>query len=303
MAAIRQWDTDWFDQFKKIVATTLTTLNIYPGTPLYWCEVRDIPFGQKQVQPQIRRPDQRVQVQKEPEYVDKYADRIVQVADLPVLTDSLRIGEEYYAGDPTNALGHVGDLGTNFLDALRQYYIIGTSGDPLTYGLIDGGAGTGSTTVTRPDKVDDVTTNGVWSTPANMHTDLAEMEYSLTKAGFHGPKAILTHPIAKPFLNFVLTSTATLYSTWVYNLAGYTTDFCEYYDATATDHNSVDVYMVDTGAFTIWQTPLTARAFWDDRTENYYWHWRTRGYLLSKPIHDGTDWQKGIVMCTVDLHT
>jgi len=303
MAEIRQWDTDWFDQFKKIVATNLTTLQIYPGTPLYWCEVRDIPFGQKQVQPQIRKPDQRVQITKEPEYYDKYADRIVQVADMPSITDSIRITEEYYAGDPVNALGHVGDLGLNYLDALKQYYIKGTTGDPLAYGLLDTGAGTGSTTVTRPDMLDAVTTNGVWSTPANMHTDLAEMEYTLGQKGFHGQKIICTHPLAKPFLNFVLTSTATPYNTWLHSIAGYALDFCEYYDSTVTDHNAVDVFMVDTGAFTIWQTPLTARAFWDDKTENYYWRWKTRGYLLSKPLHDGTDWKKGIVMCTVDLHT
>jgi len=301
MAAIRQWDSDWFDQFKKIVATSLTTLNIYPGTPLYWCAIRDIAFGQKQVQPQIRRPDQRVQITKEPEYYDKYADRIVQVADLPSITDSLRIGEEDYAGDPTNALGHVGDLGQNFLDALRQYYILGTSGDPLTYGLIDAGAGTGSTTVTRPDIITAVTTGGLWTTPANMHTDLAQMENSLTKAGFHGPKVICTHPVVKPFLNLVLTSTPTPYSTWLYTIAGYGVDFCEYYDADATK-DAVDVYMVDTNAFTIWQTPLTARAFWDDKTEYYYWRWKTRGYLLSKPLHNGTDWRKAIVKCTVDLH-
>ena len=65
MSLIRQWDTDWFDQFKKILATNITTLNIYPGNPLWWCERSDIPFGQKQVQPQIRDPNDRVHVSKE----------------------------------------------------------------------------------------------------------------------------------------------------------------------------------------------------------------------------------------------
>ena len=299
---IRQWDTDWFDQFKQILATNLSTLNIYPGTPLSWCNWWDVAFGQKQIQPQLRRPDQRVHISKEVEYIDKYADRIVQVADLPAITDSLRIEEEYYAGDPVNALGHVGDLGLNYLDGLRQYYIIGTATDPTTYGLIDAGAGTGSTTVTRPDILTAITTTGAWNTPANMFADLAQMENSLTSNGFHGPKMILTHPIVKPFLNFVLTSTATPYNTWLYSIAGYMSDFCEYYDADASK-DAVDIYMVDTSAFTIYQTPIIARAFWDDQTENFYWRWKTRGYLLSKPMHDGTDWVKGIIKCAVDLHT
>ena len=109
MSLNRIWDTDWFDQFKQILATNITTLNIYPGQPLWWCETRDIAYGQKQVQPQIRDPDNRIKVSLDPEYEDDYAKRYVQVADMPSITKSLKIEEEYYAGDPVNALGHVAD--------------------------------------------------------------------------------------------------------------------------------------------------------------------------------------------------
>ena len=131
MSLIRQWDTDWFDQFKQILATNITTLNIYPGNPLWWLERKDIPFGDKQVQPQIRDPNDRIHVSKEVEYVDDEAKRYVQVADMPSLTKSLKVPEELYAGDPVNALGHVGDLGQYFIDGLKQFGIVGAAGpDP-----------------------------------------------------------------------------------------------------------------------------------------------------------------------------
>ena len=44
------------------------------------------------------------------------------------------------------------------------------------------------------------------------------------------------------------------------------------------------------------------RAFFDMNTENYYWRWKTRGVILAKPRWNGTDWRKGIVKCTIDIH-
>ena len=98
------------DQFKTIFPTTLTNLQIYPGTPIGWIQVKDMPFGQRQAQRKLRTPDQDVQVGKNVTYLDKRATRVPQVADMPALWDSIRIDEEDYAGDVVNALGHVSDL-------------------------------------------------------------------------------------------------------------------------------------------------------------------------------------------------
>jgi len=97
--SIRQWDTDWMDQFKTIFPTNFTNLQIHPGDPISWINKVAIPFGNKQAQRALRNPDQRVQIGKDVEYVDKYAQRLTQAADMPSLSDSLRIDEEYYAGD------------------------------------------------------------------------------------------------------------------------------------------------------------------------------------------------------------
>ena len=133
---IRQWDTDWFDRFKKIFPENFTTMALYPTDPLSWLNVVNIPFGQKQVQRGVRKPDQNVMISKEIEYIDKYAKRVVQTADMPSLSDSLRIGEEYYSGATVNAIGHVGDITANFKDAVQHTAIVGTAVSPLTYGLI-----------------------------------------------------------------------------------------------------------------------------------------------------------------------
>lgn len=293
-AAIRQWDTDWFDQFKSIFPTNFTNLQIYPSNPIAWINKVNIPFGNKQAQRAIRTPDQRIQIAKEVAYKDKDATREVQVADMPALFDSLRIDEEYYAGDVVNAIGHVSDLFSSFNDGIANFAYTGTSIDPLAYGLLDPGAGTGSTTLARPDVCVAVSTSGKWDIPASMFEDLAQAESNLVAKGFYGRKRILCPPIIKPFLNHVLTSTTTPYRDWIGQIAGYPITFTPlaHPAAAITDF---DVFMVDEESFDLFMTPLKVRGFFENNTEDFVWHWKTRAYLLARPKNDGTDWFKGIV--------
>ena len=293
-AAIRQWDTDWFNQFKSVFPTNLTNLQIYPSNPIAWIERKNVPFGNKQAQQGIRVPDQRIQIAKEVTYEDKYAPRQVQTVDMPALFDSLRIKEEYYAGDVVNALGHVGDLFQNFPDGLANYVYNGSATDPLAYGLLDPGAGTGSTTVTRPDVCVQVSTSGKWDIPSSMFEDLAAAEAALELKGFYGRKRVIAPPITKPFLNAVLTSTTTPYRDWIGQIAGYPITFTPLADANAVI-TAFDVFMVDEESFTLFSNPMKVRGFFDNNTEDFVWHWKTRAYLLAKPKNDGTDWFKGIV--------
>ncbi len=294
MAAIRQWDTDWFDQFKTIMPTNFTNLQIYPGDPIAWIPRVNVPFGNKQAQRAIRMPDHNVQIGKEVEYLDKYAARQVQTADMPAISDSLRIKEEYYAGDVVNALGHVSDLFQNFSTAIGKFCYDGSSADPLAYGLIEDGAGTGSTTITRPDICTDITTSGKWDIPGNMFEDIASAESGLEAKGFVGPKRLIAPPLCKPLLNSVLTSTTTPYRTWISSIGQYPITFTPWADPNAAI-GTFDVFMVDESAFTLFTNPLKVRGFFDNNTEDFVWHWKTRAYLLPIPKHDGTDWKKGIV--------
>jgi hypothetical protein len=236
-------------------------------------------------------PDQDVQVAKEVTYLDKYAARQVQTADMPAIFDSLRIKEEYYAGDVVNALGHVSDLFENFNDGIVNFAYNGSVIDPLAYGLMDGGAGTGSTTITRPDKCTDVTPAGNWDVQKNVFIDIGSAENNLVAKGFHGPKRLIAPPLLKPLLSSLLTSTTTPYRVWVESIAGYPITFCPLIDPDASTALA-DVYMIDESAFDLYMNPMKVRGFFDNNTEDFVWHWKTRAYLLARPKWDGTDWKK-----------
>lgn len=294
------WTNDWIDQFKKILPTQWTMLNIYPSNPISWCKIIDEPFGNKVLQRGIRKPDQAVQVNMVKQYIDKYAAREIQTIDMPALTDALSIEEEYYAGDSPNALGHVSDIAQNFFDALGQFAVTGTASDPISYGLIDTGPGTGSTTINRPDPCDQagsLSTTGAWTTYNKMAMDLSLLDNELTSEGFHGRRLISTHPICRPwFRNLLANYTATEYS----SVLNYPTVFSEYYDSDATK-DAVDVYMFDADAHNIATTPLKARAFFNNDTESFVWHWFVRAVYAADPRHNGTDYIRGAVKLAIDL--
>ena len=296
---IREWDTDWFDQFKSIFPTNFTNLQIHPGDPLAWINKVPIPFGNKQAQRALRTPDQRVQIAKDIEYKDKEATRVTQTADMPAIFDSLRIDEEYYAGDVVNAVGHVSDLFENFRDALAQYAYKGST-DPLSYGIIDEGTNPG--TIVRPEACAVVTTKGAWTTPGNTMADFMKMEAALIDKNFHGQKLVLAPTRLKPYLSYVLTSTTTPISSWISQVAGYPIVFSEWVDSDATE-DAFDIYMVEKDAYDLFMTPMNVRGFFDNNTEDFVWHWKTRAYMLPRPKHDGTEWKKGIVKCVVDWNS
>jgi len=290
-ASIRQWDTDHMDQFKTIFPTSFTNLQIYPGNPIDWVNVWDLPFGQRQAQRNIRTPDQDIQIGKNVKYLDKRATRVPQVADMPAIWDSIDIDEEDYAGDVVNALGHVSDLFENFQNGIVNFVYNGSTIDPLAYGLMDAGPTTGLTTAARPDKCTDITTAGAWDVQANMFIDIGAADSGLVAKGFYGPKRLIAPPIMKPFLSSLLTSTATPYRTWVESIAGYPITFTPLIDPDASTALA-DVYMVDESGFDLFMNPLKVRGFFDNNTEDFKWHWKTRAYLLARPKHDGTDWKK-----------
>ena len=155
----------------------------------------------------------------------------------------------------------------------------------------------------RPEECTAVTSAGPWDVLTNMFLDIASMENGLVEKGFLGPKRLIAPPLLKPFLNTVLTSTATPYKTWFSSIGGYPITFTPHIDPNPTV-NSLALYMVDEMAYDLYQTPLNVRGFFDNNTEDFVWHWKTRAYLLPRPIHDGTEWKKGqIQIAALDLET
>ena len=112
-------------------------LNLYPSDALGWIRIADEPYGIKQVERPVRKPDQRVHIAKNEEFSDpKYAASEVIKLDMPSVTDELRIKEEYYAGDTANALGHVADLNANYKRGISKLAWTGSTTDPFCHGIV-----------------------------------------------------------------------------------------------------------------------------------------------------------------------
>ena len=283
MATDPQWDQTWFDRFKKVYATNITTLSIYPGDPLAWLRIADVPYGQKQINRPFRKPNQRVHVSKNEEYPDvKYAESLVIERDMPNLSDAINVKEEYYAGDTANALGHVADLALNFKDGLVNFSLNGSDVDPVCKGILEDTT-SGSTTKNDPGHVDTASAasaTGVWDIYDEVAGSLATMEYELEAKGFFGKKIMGCPPLIKPFMqNYVVDYTAISYPT----VMGYQWFFNEAFDSGATTAAAA-VYMIDADSFELHMTPLHARAYWSDEQECYCWRWKTRAVPISMAV-------------------
>ena len=167
------------------------------------------------------------------------------------------------------------------------------------YGLLDYPNAT-SGTKTRPEQLAPVTTLGAWTTQNNMIGDLAAMQNVHLGKGFYGPYAIVAPPVLKPYLTFVLSSTVTIYKTFINSLLGYPIYFSDHFDSDATK-DACDIYMIDTSKFKLFMTPLKNKAFYSNDQDDYVWRWQTRAAYGSLPKYDGTEWLKGIVKCALDI--
>jgi len=260
----------------------------------------DASFGQKTSLDGIRHPEEEITISSEIEYNYKYARKYARRMDMPSITDAILIDEEYYAGDVVNAMGHISDLGQNFIEGLNLFAMDGSL-KPLMYGLADYPSGT-SGVRERPEMCAPVTPTGPWDVASNIPPTLADMEQTLTLKKFYGPKIIIAHPIIKPYLGLILTNTATPVGTWMQSAYGYPIIFSPWTDITTTD-SSTFVYMVDVSKFSYTMTPIRIKTYFDNNTDDWVWKWQTRMVIRPSPLNDGNEWLKGIVRTDIDVTT
>ena len=292
--SLKQYDEDWQDRFKKIYATNLTTLSLYPADPTEWATIIDVPYGMDQIERPLRRPDQRIHLSKEEEYPEpKYAASEVIKLDMINASDELHVKEAYYAGDTANALGHVADLNKNYKQGISVAALDGSTV------LLQDTAST-STAINQPGHVDTasaLSTVGSWDVYENMVTDLAIMDNALEQAGFFGTKALLLPGIARPFINrYVVDNTAVPYK----ELLGYRVYYSHQYDTGATK-DAINVKMIQPDKFEIHMNPLKIRSFWSDLQETFVWRWKTKMVGVGVPMNNPTDWVKAIIGFDVDF--
>ena len=300
MSSNNRLDTNIALQVTKSIATYLSNFVPSPGASILgWMTAEDASFGTKTSLDGIRHPEEQVTVSSEIEYNSKNARRYRRRLDMPSVTDEIRIVEEDYAGDVTNAMGHVSDLGSNFIEALNLLSFEGSL-KPLMYGLNDYPSGT-SGTRERPEMVAPPTTSGAWDVPTNVTKDVSLLKQALINKKFYGQKLLLAHPIFEPMLDLVVTNTATPVG-MVPGVKGTPIIYNHFIDSDATI-TAADIYMVDATKFAYTMTPLRIKSFFDDNTEDWVWRWQTRFVLRPKPLYDGTEWLKGVTKCTVDMYT
>jgi len=263
-------------------------------------EGQDANFGDKTSIDGIRHPEEEVTVSSEIEYNFKYARKYARRMDMPSISDAILIEEEYYAGDLTNAMGHVQDLGKNFIEGINLL-AAGGSLKPLMYGLEDYPTGTDGTRE-RPEQCAPVTPAGPWDVAANVPSTLAEMDLVLTGKKFYGQKLILANPMIKPYLSQVFAYTSTPMGEWLTSAYGYPIIFSPHIDPAGTV-NATMIYMVDASKFAYTMTPLRIKSYFEDSTDAWVWKWQTRFVLRPKPLYDGSEWLKGVVQSDIDLNT
>ena len=302
MSSNSRLDTTIALKITKILPTYLTNFVAYPGKSiLSFMQGFDANFGDKTTIDGIRHPEEEVLVSSEIEYNMKYARKYARRLDMPSITDAIMIDEEYYAGDLTNALGHVSDIGQNFIEAINLL-AMGGSLVPLMYGIEDYPTGTDGTRE-RPEQCAPVTAAGPWDVAANVPSTLAEMESVLVGKKFYGPKLLLANPLIKPFLSQVFAYTATPMGSWLTSAYGYPIIFSPHVDPSGTI-NATMLYMVDTSKFAYTMTPLRIKSYFSDETDQWVWKWQTRFVLRQSPLYDSKpEWLKGVVQCDIDLNT
>jgi len=301
MSSNSRLDTTIALKITKILPTYLTNFVQYPGASiLSFMQGEDANFGEKTTVDGIRHPEEEVTISSEIEYNFKYARKYARRMDMPSVSDAIMIDEEYYAGDLTNAMGHVQDIGLNFIDGVNLFAFEGSL-KPLMYGISDYPNATAGTRE-RPELCAPVTAAGKWDVPNSIPSTLVDMEATLIDKKFYGQKLLLAHPIVKPYLSNVLSNTATPVGTWMTSVYGYPIIFSPWIDSDSTTSAS-DVYMVDASKFAYTMTPLRIKSYFEDATDQWVWKWQTRFVLRPKPLYDGTEWLKGAVYSTVDCTT
>lgn len=294
-------DTTIALKITRVLPTYLTNFVATPGRSiLSFMSGFDANFGEKTSVDGIRHPEEEITVSSEIEYNFKYARKYARRLDMPAVTDAVMIEEEYYAGDLTNAMGHISDIGENFIEGLNLLAMQGSL-KPLMYGLEDYPSGTTGTRE-RPEQCAPVTAAGKWDVPNSIPSTLVDMESVLIGKRFYGPKLVIANNIVKPYLSNVLSATAVPTGQWMSSAYGYPVIFSPHCDP-AGNESATMIYMVDTSKFAYMMTPLRIKSYFDDPTDHWVWKWQTRFVLRQAPLYDGTDWLKGAVQCDVDLST
>lgn len=287
------YDTDFAVTLAQIMRTQLTTYSQTPDRLIGAVNKVPISYGQTSIYRPIADPKQDIQASRTFRGAPTdLAEKVVQHLDLVNLSTRLSIPRVDYAGDAANAGLHVAAHSSLLVDAIEKVFIEGLSTTVLCYGVYDYPTATAGT-IPRPEIAYNDTTDGDWSTTANIRSDLIKCIVGLTTKKFYGPYLLLAPSICRPMFSEVIANTNVPTSQWIKNSFGLDIAYSPFVHeaATSEDYNLViiDKSKVHLGLSQVFMDP-----YYDDKDHAYMYDWEVYMTPLFDPLYDGTEYLKGV---------
>jgi len=286
----------------RINQSMLLAMSVSPDSLLRVLPREQAAYGENPWKRLIAHPDDKIGIGMEFKRTGDKPRTITQRYDMACIYTSLEVSQFKFASNPSGANLNVAGKAKKFIEMLEQIVIEG-SPSPVVYGLGDQGAGSGSTTVERPDAPTAITTAGDWSTTGNIKTDFINADAALIAKGFTGKNKVALLPsIARPMLTDLIANTAIPISQWFSNMIGYPVVFSSMVrendmsgNYTAATKDAFTAYLIDLDHVLLVTSPLLASNHFSSDQKTYYWDWEIYATVAYNPLYDGTDWIKGVV--------
>ena len=285
-------DTSIAKTLSKVMGTELSLYSGAGHALLEGINKIQIPYGKQHITRPVSDPYNDVVVDRRFAAPDQLMDKQVQDIDLVCLSKRIVIDAVDYAGDPVMVAKQVSDALNILKDGIEKYFIEGSTTRLTMYGVKDAPA-TGNTLINRPDTLP-YTHAADWKTATVMQAETSAALSLLIAAGFYGPYAMLAPTICKPLFANVMTNTAVPVSTWLSSALGLPVIFSPWVDSDAVAATAFDVYIVDLSKVHIGLSDLKVDAFYSNKDHAFIWDFEVYMSALFDPLHDGTDYDKGV---------
>ena len=284
------FDTSFAKTISKIMGTKLSLYSNAGHALLNNINIESFTFGQQHITRPISSPYDDVFIDRRFSAPDQVMLKEVQDLDLINISKRVVIDSVDYAADPAHVAKQVEDALNIIKDGIEKAWIEGSTAKVTMYGVKDAIA-TGL--INRPDTIVQTTT-GKWEIITNLQFDVADAVALLIGKRFYGPYALLAPSALLPMLSQVQTTTAVPVSTWVQNALGLPVIFSPAVDSDAVMDTAFDCYVIDLSKVHIGLSDLKIDAYYSNKDHCYMWDMEIFMSALFDPLHDDTEYKKGV---------
>lgn len=285
-------DTDYAMTLADLMTTNISTYSVTQERLFPVVDKIPITYGRTNVVRPISDPNKQVAIAKVFQRQGKQTPKLVQHLDHACVSNDFSVPRVEFAGDPANVNNHARDQASILLDSIEKVFIEGESGRVLIYGVYDFPDGTGGV-VNRPEALDD-TTDGDWSTIANMISDFVKATTALGLKGFYGPYLGLAPIGIKPMFAAPIASTAVAVKNWITGSLGLPIAYSPFVHQGATK-DDFNIILIDQSKIHMALSDLKVDSYYEQKDHAHYWDWEIYENIYFDPIYDGTEYIKGVV--------